>query len=305
MPMIGLGTAGIPIDQSYDVVREAIKIGYRHFDCSPIYKNESEVGRALNEAINDGEVTREELWITSKLWNSDHRYNDVEPACEKSLEAMGLDYFDLYLIHWPVAVERGIEWAQNEEEHLAEEEAPLEDTWTGMEDCLAEGTTKHIGVSNFNINKLKLILEECMDPPEVNQCEWHPYLPQQTLYDFCKSNKIKMTAYAPLGSPGRPDEYRSATDPDLLAEPAITDIANKHGMTPAQALLAYGLTRKMAVIPRSTNTGRLQDNFDAQDLKLDREDLRSLIVLSKFRYFKGEEHTSNGSPYKLTDIWEY
>lgn len=305
MPMVGLGTSGIPADKAYDVVRDAISIGYRHIDCSPIYKNEAEVGQAINDAIDDGDVTREELWITSKLWNSEHRYNDVEPACEKSLETMGLEYFDLYLIHWPIAVERGVEWAQNEEEYLAEEEAPIEDTWTGMEDCMAEGMTKHIGVSNFNINKLKIILEECMDPPEVNQCEWHPYLPQQTLYDFCKLNKIKMVAYAPLGSPGRSEAYRKPNDPDLLSDPAITTIAEKHGITEAQACLAYGLTRKMAVIPRSTNSDRLKENLEAAELKLDREDLRSLIILPKFRYFKGDEHTSHGSPYKLTDIWEY
>lgn len=303
--MIGLGTSGIPADKAYDVVREALKIGYRHFDCAPIYKNEAEVGQALNDAVDDGEVTREELWVTSKLWNSDHRYNDVEPACESSLEAMGLDYFDLYLIHWPVAVERGVEWAEKEEDHLAEPEAPLEDTWTGMEDCLAEGLAKHIGVSNFNIQKLEQILEECEEPPEVNQCEWHPYLPQQTLHDFCKSNKIKMVGYAPLGSPNRPDKYKSANEPELLSDPAITEIAEKHGITPAQALIAYGLTRKMAVIPRSTNAERLKENFEAEELKLDREDLRTLIVLSKYRYFKGEEHTRHGSPYKLTDIWEY
>ena len=170
---------------------------------------------------------------------------------------------------------------------------------------MAAELTKHIGVSNFNISKLQLLLEECMDPPEVNQCEWHPYLPQQTLYDFCKLNKIKMIGYAPLGSPGRSVDYRKANDPELLTEPAISAIAMKHGMTEAQACLAYGLTRKMAVIPRSIKSDRLKENFEAADLKLDREDLRSLIILPKFRYFKGEEHTSHGSPYKLTDIWEY
>ncbi len=305
MPMVGLGTSGIAVDKTYDVVREALKIGYRHFDCSPIYKNEAEVGQAINDAINDGEVSREELWITSKLWNCFHRYNDVEPACEQSLKAMGLEYFDLYLIHWPVAVERDIDWAQNEEEYLTDDEAPLDDTWTAMEDCLAAGIAKHIGVSNFNISKLKLVLEDCMDPPEVNQCEWHPYLPQQSLYDFCKENKIKMTAYAPLGSPERPDNYRKPNDPELLSEPAISTIAEKHGITDGQVCLAYGLTRKMAVIPKSTDPGRLKENLDASEMKLDREDLRSLIVLPKFRYFKGEEHTSHGSPYQLKDIWEY
>lgn len=305
MPMIGLGTAGIPAADSYDAVRSAIQAGYRHFDCAPIYKNEAEVGQALNDAIADGEVTREELWITSKLWNSNHRYNDVEPACEASLEAMDLDYFDLYLIHWPIATERGVDWPEKEEDYLSPFEAPIEDTWTGMEDCLDAGLAKHIGVSNFNIEMLKIILEDGMEPPEMNQCELHPYLPQQTLYDFCRSNKIHMTAYAPLGSPGRAPEQKTPNEPDLLAEPAIVEIAKKHGCTPAQALIAYSLTRKNAVIPRSANPERQKENLDAAAYKLDREDLRSLIILSKHRYFKGEEYTVHGSPYKLTDIWEY
>lgn len=305
MPMIGLGTAGIPADQVYDVVRKAIVLGYRHFDCAPVYNNQKEIGDALVDAIDEGDVTREELFITSKLWNDSHRYNDVERSCEKTLEELQLEYLDLYLIHWPVAHERGVVVPQNEEEFLAEEEAPLEDVWTGMEDCEDAGLAKHIGVSNFNIEKLKIILEDGMVKPEMNQCEWHPYLPQQSLYDFCRSNKILMTAYAPLGSPGRPEDMTHENEPFLLTEPAITEIAQKQGCTEAQALLAYGLKRKMAVIPRTTNVDRLRENLEAENFSVDREDLRSLIVLPKYRYFKGEEYTIHGSPYKLTDIWEY
>lgn len=301
MPMIGLGTYAIPASETYDVVREAIRIGYRHIDCAPIYQNEVEIGQAIKDAIADGDVTRSELWVTSKLWNSSHRYNDVEPTCEDTLSKMQLEYLDLYLIHWPVAHERGIDLPQSEEEYLSEDEAPLEDTWTGMEDCLDAKLVKHIGVSNFNIDKLKIILEDGVDPPEVNQCEWHPYLPQQGLYDFCRSNKILMTAYAPLGTPGQ----MKSGEPELLSEPSITEIATKHDCTPAQALLAYAITRKMAAIPKSSNPERLKENIAVSELKLDREDLRNLIVLSKHRYIKGNEFTANGSPYKLTDFWEY
>lgn len=305
MPMIGLGTAGIPAEQAYEVVREAIRIGYRHFDCAPIYKNQREIGKALHDAMDDGDVSREELWITSKLWNCHHRYNDVEPACEKTLKELQLDYLDLFLVHWPIAVEKKVEYPEKEEDYLEEGDAPLEDCWTGMEDCLDAELTRHIGVSNFNIEKLKLVLDDCMMRPEMNQCEWHPYLPQQTLYDYCRGEKVLMTAYAPLGSPGRPEAERHPNEPNLLSEPAITDIAKKHGCTEAQALLAYGIKRKTAVIPRSVNHDRLKENLAAWEVAIDREDLRSLIILPKFRYFKGEEYLSHGSPYKLTDLWEY
>ncbi len=305
IPMIGLGSSGIPTDQTYDVIRKAIILGYRHFDCAPIYGNQKEIGDALIDAIDEGDVSREELFITSKLWNDSHRYNDVERSCEETLEELQLDYLDLYLIHWPVAHERGVIVPENEEEFLAEVEAPLEDTWVGMEDCEDAGLTKHIGVSNFNIANLQHLIDEGMVKPEVNQCEWHPYLPQQTLYDFCRSNKIIMTAYAPLGSPGRPAEMKNDHEPDLLTEPAIIEIAKKQGCTEAQALIAYALKRKMAVIPRATNPEHLKQNLEAENFTVDRADLRELIILPKFRYFKGEEYTIHGSPYKLTDIWEY
>lgn len=301
MPMIGLGTYDIPAADSYQAVREAIRLGYRHIDTAPIYKNDAEIGLAIKDAIADGDVTREELWITSKLWNSAHRYTDVEPTCRETLERMQLEYLDLYLIHWPIAHERGVDFPQTEEEYLSDGEAPLEDTWIGMEDCMESKMVRHIGVSNFNIEKLLVIIEECTEHPELLQCEWHPYLPQQTLYDFCRSNKILMTAYAPLGAPGS----LTAHVPALIEEPAIVEIAHKMGCTPAQALIAYALTRKMAAIPKSANPDHMKENLAAEDLRLDREDLRNLIVLPKHRYYDGELFTIHGSPYKLTDIWEY
>lgn len=305
MPVLGLGTFGIARDQCYDIIRSAIRLGYRHFDCAPIYGNQKEIGKAINGAIDEGEVTREELWITSKLWNDQHRYNDVEPACEQTLEELGLEYLDLYMIHWPVAYERGIRFPENEEQWLDWGEAPLEDTWTGMEDCQDAGLAKHIGLCNFNMYALGLILDDCMMKPEVLQCEWHPYLPQQTLYDYCRSNKILMTAYAPLGAPGRPANLKNAGEPSLLDDLTIRQIAEKYQCTPAQVLLAYGMKRKMAVIPKTSNTDRLKENLAAVDIDLDREDLRELLVLPKHRYYKGESFLRNGSPYTNNDLWDY
>lgn len=303
--MIGLGTRGLSADTTYDTIRKAIELGYRHFDCSPIHKNDSEVGRAIADSIAEGKVNREELWVTTKLWNSSHKYNDVEQSVEATLERMGLDYVDLLLIEWPVAHERNIDFPSSEEEYLAEEEAPLIDTWTGLEDCLDEELTRHIGVSNCNIQTIEMLNSEGTLEVECLQVELHPFLPQQALYDYCRTNKLPMIGFAPLGSPGRSAEMRHPNEPFLLNEPAILEIATKHNITPVQAILAWSLTRKTAVIPCSSNAEHLAENLAAQDLKIDREDLRQLIVLPKFRFFKGELFTINGSPYKLTDFWEY
>lgn len=305
MPMLGLGTFQIASDEVYKVIRTAINIGYRHFDCAAAYGNEKEIGNALSDAIKDGEVNREELWITSKLWNSCHLIKDVVPSLQKSLDDLQFDYLDLYLIHWPVAFKPGIAFPSQKEDYLTEQEAPLIDTWTGIEECLDEELTKHIGVSNCNIGVLKKLQAEGTLEPEVNQVELHPYLPQQGLYDYCRLNNIHLTAYAPLGATGRPDRVRKDRDPHLLSEHLIVEIAEKHQCSPAQVLIAWGLSRKTAVIPKSTNPGRMKENFEAQNIRLDREDLRKLIILPKHRFFDGSIFTTNGSPYKLTDLWEY
>jgi alcohol dehydrogenase (NADP+) len=305
MPMIGFGTYYLSFDDAYDVIRKAIRIGYRHFDCAPIFDNQEAIGKAIKDAIKAGEVTRKDLWITSKLWNDRHRYNDVEPACEKILDKMNLDYLDLFLINWPVSFEKKVKFPERSEDYLEEMDAPMEDTWTGMEDCQDAKLTRHIGLSNFNIARVQQVLNDCMMPPEINQCEWHPYLPQQSLYDYCRLNKILMTAFAPLGSPGREAKYTHPNEPFLLTEPAIAEIAKKHGCTEAQALIAFALKRKTAAIVKASNEEHMKENLGAEEVNIDREDLRSLIVLSKYRYFKGDEFTSNGSPYKLTDLWEY
>ncbi|MEQ8238433.1 MAG: aldo/keto reductase [Cyclobacteriaceae bacterium] len=305
MPMLGLGTAFMAKANVYETVRAAIKIGYRHFDCAPIHKNQSEIGEALNDAIDDGEVEREDLWITSKLWNDSHKYDDVESALEETLEELQLDYLDLYMVHWPVAQVKGTEIPKGKQDYIGENEAALIDTWTAMEDCLDSELTKHIGMCNSNIKTLNMLRYESTLEPEVLQVEMHPYLPQQPLYDFCRQAGIHVVGYAPLGSPGRPSKMKHHNEPDFFSEPALLEMSEKHGISTAQALVAYGMSRKIALIPSSTKKTHLIQNFEAVDMKLDREDLRKLIILPKYRFFKGEEFTSNGSPYRLTDLWEY
>ncbi|MFY0599658.1 MAG: aldo/keto reductase [Cyclobacteriaceae bacterium] len=305
MPILGLGTFRSDPGEIGRVVTKAIEVGYRHFDCAAFYGNEQEIGEAINEAIDEGIVEREDLWITSKLWNDSHLKDDVMPALEKTLENLDLDYLDLYLMHWPVAQKKGKIWPEEPGDFLSWDAAPLEETWEGMEDGVDDGLVKHIGVCNFNSKALQLIIDSAWIPPEVNQVELHPFLPQISLYDYCRSSGIAMTAFGPLGAPYRQLEPSGKISPVLMDNNTVLEIAEKHDCTSAQVLIAWSLARKVSVIPKTTKEDRLKENFEAINIKLDREDLRNLALLSKYRYVSGEIFTIAGSPYKLTDLWDY
>lgn len=305
MPILGLGTFKSEPGVIGQIVTKAIKIGYRHFDCASMYGNEKEIGQALNSAIKEGLVTRNDLWITSKLWNNSHLKDDVMPALKLTLENLCLNYLDLYLIHWPIAHKPNIYLPKTGDDFLDSEQAPLEETWEGMEDGVDDGLVKHIGVSNFNSKALQAIIDCAWIPPEVNQVEMHPLLPQMTLYDFCRTNDILMTAYGPLGAPYRQLEPAGKLSPMLLESNVVVDIAQKHESTPAQVLIAWSIERKVSVIPKTINESRLKENLEAIELKLDREDMRNLALMTKHRYVSGEIFTISGSPYKLTDLWDY
>lgn len=305
MPAFGLGTWKSKPGEVYTAVRDAIKIGYRHIDCAAIYLNEAEIGNALKDTFAEGLVKREDLWITSKLWSNAHKKEEVIPALKKTLSDLQLEYLDLYLVHWPIAFKSDILAPRTGSDYITLEQIPIIETWRGMEDALKAGLTKHIGVSNFSVKKLKELIALAFDKPEMNQIELHPLLQQKEMYAFCKNENIHLTAYSPLGSKDRHPSLKSADEPSLFENPVIVSIAAKHKATTAQVLIQWAIQRGTAVIPKSTNTLRLKENFDAQVVKLTDSDMEEIGKLDRhYRFLNGENWTTNGSPYTLANLWD-
>lgn len=256
MPAIGLGTFGsdhVAPETVAEAVLDAASVGYRHFDCAAVYGNEREIGRSL-QTIMAGGVRREELWITSKLWNNMHAEEDVIPACRRTLADLQLDYLDLYLVHWPFPNHHdpGVDvHARNTSARPYIHESYMK-TWRQMERLVDLGLVRHIGTSNMTIPKLKLLLRDARIRPAANQMELHPHFQQPELFDFVRANGIEPVGFSPIGSPARPERDRTPEDTVDVEDPVIVRIARRLGVHPAVVCVKWAVQRGQTPIPFST-----------------------------------------------------
>jgi len=299
MPALGLGTWRLPPEQTTATVRIALDLGYRHIDAAAIYGNEAQIGEAIKGAIDAGNVQRQELWITSKLWNDCHEPEEVRPALERTLGDLGLEQLDLYLMHWPVAQRRGVAMPSSAADQYGLAQVPLAATWAAMEDLVAAGLTRHIGVSNFSRTKLMALAASARIQPEVLQVERHPLLQQNDLLSYCQASGIQLTAYAPLGATS------DTRPPVVLQHPVVVAIAAERQITPAQVLLAWGIGCGTAVIPKSVHPERLAENLAAATMGLNKDEMARLDAIDgEQRLIDGRFWCLEGGPYTMANLWD-
>lgn len=244
MPFFGLGVYQIRSKNTVEIFKHAINLGYRLFDTASLYGNEKEVGKAIRESG----ISRDEFFVTTKLWNSDHGFEQTKSAFNRSLELLDIDWIDLYLIHWPVSNKR-------------------KDSWRALEELYESDYVRAIGVSNYMIHHLQELLSQCTIPPVINQIEFHPFLFRKDLLEFSHNENIQIEAYSPL------------TKGKRLDDPFLTKIASKYNKSVAQLLIRWCLQHKVVVIPKSSNSSRLKENINVFDFEITSDDMEKLDKL--------------------------
>lgn len=281
MPALGFGTLIPNAAETRKATTTALEAGFRHFDCSERYRNEEDVGHSFREAIQAGWIQRGDLFITTKLWNNNHRPERVQPAIESSCKRLQVEYIDLYLMHTPYAFRPGDDQDPRDENDnvIYDEGITLMDTWRAMEDLVDRGLCKAIGLSDVSLEQLRQVTEQARIKPSVVQLESHPYLPETAILDFCNLNGLVMLAFAPLGH---------GIKPGVLADPVVLAIANRVNKTPAQVLLAWAVQRGTAILTTPKNLDRAKENFNISALPADAMDqINAIQTRQRFNLVTG------------------
>jgi len=300
MPTVGLGLWKIDPGAVADAVYQAIKVGYRHLDSAADYGNEKEVGEGIALAITDGLCSRDELWVTSKLWNTYHRREHVEAACRKSLEDLGLDYFDLYLVHFPIALSYvdfndryPPEWIfdpEAENPGMRLDAVPLSETWGAMEKLVEVGLCRQIGICNYSTSLVHDLMSYARIKPAMLQVESHPYHTQEALLRTAEQYGIAVTAFSPLGALSYVSLDMATVNDSVLTEPVVMAAAQRIGATAAQVVLRWGIQRGTAVIPKTSNPQRLVENLHLSELSLNEDEMTAISTLNQNRRFNDPGH---------------
>ena len=294
MPAIGLGTFGSDKyndKQIGEAVKSAAAFGYRHFDCASVYGNEARIGEAFKSIMQSG-IKREELWITSKLWNDMHKPDDVIKSCKQTLADLQLDYLDLYLVHWPFPNFHapGCDVSSRSADARPYIHANYMKTWRAMEQLVNMGLVKHIGTSNMTIPKMELLLKDALIKPVVNEMEIHPHFQQPELFEYLVKKGIQPIGFSPLGSPSRPDRDKTADDTVDMEDPVILKAAENHGVHPASICLKWAVQRGQVTIPFSIKAYQYEGNIKSiMEDPLTKEEMTAISKIDKnCRLIKGQ-----------------
>lgn len=295
MPSVGLGLWKIGADETAATVVKAIELGYRHIDAACDYGNEPQAGDGIRTAFQNGLCKRDQLWITSKLWNTYHRPEHVRPAIERSLQDLKLDYLDLYLVHFPISLrhvpmERRYPpgWIFDPKAaipRMQPEAVRIAETWGAMEELVKSGLCRNIGVSNFGISLIRDLLSYASIRPTVLQVEAHPFLVQQKLLKYCKQEQIAFTAFSPLGAGSYVGLGMAVADESVLVDPTILRTAGKYNKSAAQVILRWGVQRGTSVVPKTVRAHRLLENISIFDFALTADEMHQIDLLDRNRRF--------------------